>query len=197
MLAVAVSARAFTTDPRIEGYIVPQASNPTVASDARRGSRPMAEHRVMSEVLLYITHYRSRRCDESQCRFCRLTLRRNLGGLEAYQPICPGDGVRILTYSCPQEPTKPTKPGFVGFVGFVGSLLRSRRRVGARDGFNGQGVCGDCASREAFIGGVVVHSCSMVHRRRAIRNETQKGMAHVFFIKHWPTAGCVPPASAQ
>jgi hypothetical protein len=26
----------------------------------------MAEHRVMSEVLLYITHYRSRRCDESQ-----------------------------------------------------------------------------------------------------------------------------------
>src|SRR5260370_453088 len=30
------------------------------------GSRPMAEHRVMSEVLLYITHYRSRRCNESQ-----------------------------------------------------------------------------------------------------------------------------------
>ena len=26
----------------------------------------MAEHRVMSEVLLYITHYRSRRCYESQ-----------------------------------------------------------------------------------------------------------------------------------
>jgi hypothetical protein len=31
------------------GYVVPQASDPTVASDARWGSRPMAEHRVMSE----------------------------------------------------------------------------------------------------------------------------------------------------
>ena len=33
------------------GYVVPRASDPTVASDARRGSRPMAEHRVMSELL--------------------------------------------------------------------------------------------------------------------------------------------------
>ena len=34
------------------GYVVPQASDLTVASDARWGSRPMAEHRVMSEDLL-------------------------------------------------------------------------------------------------------------------------------------------------
>ena len=34
------------------GYVVPQASDPTVAGDARWGSRPMAEHRVMSEDLL-------------------------------------------------------------------------------------------------------------------------------------------------
>ena len=34
------------------GYVVPQASDPAVTSDARWGSRPMAEHRVMSEVLL-------------------------------------------------------------------------------------------------------------------------------------------------
>ena len=33
------------------GYVVPQASDPTVAGDARWGSRPMAEHRVMSEDL--------------------------------------------------------------------------------------------------------------------------------------------------
>ena len=36
--------------------------------NARWGSRPMAEHRVMSEDLLDITHYRSRRCYESQFR---------------------------------------------------------------------------------------------------------------------------------
>jgi hypothetical protein len=34
------------------GYVVPQASDVSVAGDARRGSRPMAEHRVMSEDLL-------------------------------------------------------------------------------------------------------------------------------------------------
>src|SRR5262249_10635787 len=34
------------------GYVVPRASDLTVAGDARRGSRPMAEHRVMSEDLL-------------------------------------------------------------------------------------------------------------------------------------------------
>ena len=34
------------------GYDVPRASDLTVAGDARRGSRPMAEHRVMSEHLL-------------------------------------------------------------------------------------------------------------------------------------------------
>jgi hypothetical protein len=34
------------------GYVVPQASDLAVASDARWGSRPMAEHRVMSEHLL-------------------------------------------------------------------------------------------------------------------------------------------------
>ena len=34
------------------GYVVPQASDPAVTSDARWGSRPMAEHRVMSEDLL-------------------------------------------------------------------------------------------------------------------------------------------------
>ena len=47
------------------GYVVPQASDPTVAGDARWGSRPMAEHRVMSEDLLDLTHYRSKRCYES------------------------------------------------------------------------------------------------------------------------------------
>ena len=44
------------------GYVVPQASDVSVAGDARWGSRPMAEHRVMSEDLLGVTHYRSRRC---------------------------------------------------------------------------------------------------------------------------------------
>src|SRR5271157_4697957 len=48
------------------GYVVPHASDVTVAGDARWGSRPMAEHRVMSENLLGVTHYRSRRCYESQ-----------------------------------------------------------------------------------------------------------------------------------
>src|SRR5512133_1830589 len=47
------------------GYVVPRASDLTVAGDARRGSRPMAEHRVMSEDLLDLTHYRSKRCYES------------------------------------------------------------------------------------------------------------------------------------
>ncbi len=35
-----------------QGYVVPQASDLTVAGDARWGSRPMAEHPVMSEDLL-------------------------------------------------------------------------------------------------------------------------------------------------
>ena len=48
------------------GYVVPQASDPAVAGDARWGGRPMAEHRVMSEDHLGLTHYRSRRCYESQ-----------------------------------------------------------------------------------------------------------------------------------
>ena len=52
MLAVAVSARASTADPFDRGYVVPQASDLAVAGDARWGSRPMAEHRVMSEDLL-------------------------------------------------------------------------------------------------------------------------------------------------
>jgi hypothetical protein len=43
-----VSARAFTADPFDRGYVVPQASDPTVTSDARWGSRPMAEHRVLT-----------------------------------------------------------------------------------------------------------------------------------------------------
>jgi hypothetical protein len=47
------------------GYVVPQASDDSVAGDARWGSRPMAERRVMSEDLLGVTHYRSRRCYES------------------------------------------------------------------------------------------------------------------------------------
>jgi hypothetical protein len=37
---------------RDRGYVVPRASDLAVAGDARRGSRPMAEHRVMSEDLL-------------------------------------------------------------------------------------------------------------------------------------------------
>ena len=66
MLAVAVSARVHGRSED-RGYVVPQASDLTVAGDARWGGRPMAEHRVMSEDLLDITHYRSRRCYESQC----------------------------------------------------------------------------------------------------------------------------------
>src|SRR6185312_980002 len=52
MLAVAVSARASTADPFDRGYVVPRASDLAVAGNARRGSRPMAEHRVMSRHLL-------------------------------------------------------------------------------------------------------------------------------------------------
>ena len=48
------------------GYVVPQASDLAVAGDACWGSRPMAEHRVMSEDLLDITHYKSGRYNESQ-----------------------------------------------------------------------------------------------------------------------------------
>src|SRR4051812_40664851 len=48
------------------GYVVPQAPDLTVAGDARWGSRPMAEHRVMSVALRGIPHDRSRRCFESQ-----------------------------------------------------------------------------------------------------------------------------------
>ena len=48
------------------GYVVPQASDLAVAGDARWGSRPMAEHRVMSRVLLSNSHYRSRRRNDSQ-----------------------------------------------------------------------------------------------------------------------------------
>ena len=56
------------------GYVVPQASDLAVAGDARWGGRPMAEHRVMSEDLLGITHYRSRRCYESQANGQKPTL---------------------------------------------------------------------------------------------------------------------------
>ena len=66
MLAVAVSARAVHGRSEDRGYVVPQASDVAVADDARWGSRPMAEHRVMSEDLLGVTHYRSRRCYDSQ-----------------------------------------------------------------------------------------------------------------------------------
>ncbi len=48
------------------GYVVPQASDVSVAGVARWGSRPMAEQRVMSADHLGLTHYRSRRCYESQ-----------------------------------------------------------------------------------------------------------------------------------
>src|SRR5271157_5139158 len=54
------------------GYVVPQASDVSVAGDARWGSRPMPEHRVMSEDHLGLTHYRSRRCYESQPNCQRL-----------------------------------------------------------------------------------------------------------------------------
>ena len=64
MLAVAVSARVHGRSED-RGYVVPQASDLAVAGDARWGSRPMAEHRVMSVALLGVTHYRSKRCYES------------------------------------------------------------------------------------------------------------------------------------
>ena len=66
MLAVAVSALSVHGRSKDRGYVVPQASDLAVAGDARWGSRPMAEHRVMSEDLLDLTHYRSGRWNESQ-----------------------------------------------------------------------------------------------------------------------------------
>ncbi len=57
------------------GYVVPQASDVSVAGDARWGSRPMTEHRVMSKDHLGLTHYRSRRCYESQPNCQRLFAR--------------------------------------------------------------------------------------------------------------------------
>src|SRR5262249_3114114 len=64
-------AHAFGRPPT-EGLNRPEGNSPTVsasdlavASNARRGSRPMAEHRVMSEHFLDVTHYRSKRCYES------------------------------------------------------------------------------------------------------------------------------------
>ena len=48
MLAVAVSARAFTSRSEDRGYVVPQASDLTVASDARPGRILLAEQQVMS-----------------------------------------------------------------------------------------------------------------------------------------------------
>ena len=48
MLAVAGLAHALPADLWDRGYVVPQASDDAVASVARWGSRPMAEHRVMS-----------------------------------------------------------------------------------------------------------------------------------------------------
>ena len=52
MLAVAGLAHALPADLWDRGYVVPQAWDDAVASVARWGSRPMAEHRVMSEDLL-------------------------------------------------------------------------------------------------------------------------------------------------
>ncbi len=61
-----ISAIIHANGLETRGYVVPQASDVSVAGDARWGSRPMAEHRVMSEVHLGLTHYRSKRCYESQ-----------------------------------------------------------------------------------------------------------------------------------
>ena len=108
MLAVVVSARAFTTDPRIEVTLYPRlrTSPLPVAGDARWSSRPMTEHRVMSEVLLYITHYRSRRCYESQPFEEAASLRRGslpskkINGLTGGEKI-PGLWCNLFSWSCP------------------------------------------------------------------------------------------------
>ena len=70
------------------GYVVPQASDVSVAGDARWGSRPMAEHRVMSEDHLGLTHYRSRRCYESHpiCQKPNGARSRRAGLLFQYAP---------------------------------------------------------------------------------------------------------------
>jgi hypothetical protein len=86
------------------GYVVPQASDLTVAGDACWGSRPMAEHRVMSEDLLGITHYRSRRCDESHARNQQVPVRPQCRGvaplLRIGTPAPPG-GKRRQDLSLP------------------------------------------------------------------------------------------------
>ena len=66
MLAVAESAHAFPADLSIEATLSPRLPDDGVAGDARWGSRPMAEHRVMARVLLNRSHYRSRRHNDSQ-----------------------------------------------------------------------------------------------------------------------------------
>src|SRR5208283_529611 len=69
------------------GYVVPQASDVSVAGDARWGSRPMAEHRVMSEDHLGLTHYRSRRCYESQPKSQRPNEARSRRAIRLYS-VC-------------------------------------------------------------------------------------------------------------
>ena len=89
------------------GYVVPQASDLAVAGDARWGSRPMAEHRVMSEDLLGLTHYRSRRCYESHAMEQKT-------------------GVRIATP--PSHPSPWAREAVA--VAPAGSILSGRTRIG-------------------------------------------------------------------
>ena len=92
------------------GYVVPQASDVSVAGDARWGSRPMAEHRVMSEDHLGLTHYRSRRCFESQPDQQRSADRPNYG--TDSESVNTGDGHRFrkaidCSDACNQSRSRP------------------------------------------------------------------------------------------
>jgi len=78
------------------GYVVPQASDVSVAGDARWGSRPMAEHRVMSADHLGLTHYRSRRCYESQPNFQRPSGARSRRAVRPYS-VCHRNSVCYRT----------------------------------------------------------------------------------------------------
>jgi len=78
------------------GYVVPQASDVSVAGDARWGSRPMAEHRVMSADHLGLTHYRSRRCYESQPNWQRPNAARSRRAARPYS-VCHRNSVCYRT----------------------------------------------------------------------------------------------------
>ena len=78
------------------GYVVPQASDVSVAGDARWGSRPMAEHRVMSEDLLGVTHYTDR---EDATNRTRMAIGRNACSLLDFAEFA-----QAVRYGVPETP---------------------------------------------------------------------------------------------